>query len=65
MMSLTAVQRLHSKLSRFREFRELKPEAQRQLLQLVCSGELPQHDAAILSAIEQAAIERKPENAET
>ena len=52
MMSLTAVQRLHSKLSRFPEFRELKPEAQRHLLQLVCSGELPQHDAAILSAIE-------------
>ena len=38
MMSLTAVQRLHSKLSRFPEFRELKPEAQRHLLQLVCAA---------------------------
>ena len=52
MLSLTTVQRWHSKLARFPEFRALTPEAQRQLLQLICSGELPQHDAAILSAIE-------------
>jgi hypothetical protein len=54
MMSLTAVQRLHAELSRFPEFRELKPEAQRHLWQLVCTGEIPQHDAAILSAIKNA-----------
>jgi hypothetical protein len=65
-LSLTAVQRMHSKLSRLPEFRELSSESRRRILHLVCNGEIPQHDSAILSAIEAASdSERKIRNEES
>jgi hypothetical protein len=65
MLTLSAVQQVHGRLSRLPEFRALPPDSRRRVLQLITSGEIPQHEAAVMSAIEQAAIERKPENAET
>ena len=61
MMSVLGEHRIRSKLMRLDEYRMLPISAQRNLLRMICNGEIVQNDISILSAIEEAKTHAREE----